>query len=165
MICRISQAITEVEDLENILEDINMHENLIWGSEVEINAAKEKLLILSDLEWQNSLSKKTKLRTYVKFKVHLETENYVSVNLKRNEHSVLAKLRSGTLSLSIEKVDTSKSHPHERVCPVCQTNAVKDEIHIVICCDGYYAEQSAFLSISHKILALTSKNYILKINF
>ena len=91
MICRIYQAITGVEDLENILEDINMHENLILGSEVEIKAAKEKLLILSDLEWQNSLSKKTKLRTYVKFKAHLETENYVSVNLKRNEHSVLAK--------------------------------------------------------------------------
>ena len=72
-------------NLENILEDINMHKNLILGSEVDIHAAKEKLLILSDLEWQDSLSTKTKLRTYVKFKAHLETENYVSVNLKRKK--------------------------------------------------------------------------------
>ena len=99
--------------LENILEDINMHENLILGSEVDINAAKEKLLILSDLEWQDSLCTKTKLRTYLKFKAHVETENYVSVNLKKNEHSFLAKLRSGTLPLSKEKgryPGTSKSH-------------------------------------------------------
>ena len=78
-----------------------MHENLILGSEIDLNAAKEKLLILSDLEWQDSLSTKTKLRTYVKFKAHLETENYVSVNLNRNGRSVLAKLRSGILPLSI----------------------------------------------------------------
>ena len=64
-------------DLENILEDINMHNNLIWGSEVNRNTSKEKLLILSDLEWQDSLSTKTKLRTYVKFNSHVETENYV----------------------------------------------------------------------------------------
>ena len=38
-------------DLENILEDINIYKNLILGSEIDINAAKEKLLILSDLEW------------------------------------------------------------------------------------------------------------------
>ena len=131
-------------DLENILEDINMHENMILGSEVDINVAKEKLLILSDLEWQDSLSTKTKLRTYVKFKAHLETENYVSVNLKRNERSLLAKLRSGTLPLSIEKGRYQQKPLHERVCPVCQINAVEDEIHFVICCDGYYAERSAF---------------------
>ena len=51
-----------------------MHENLILGSEVDINAAKEKLLILSDLEWQDSLSTKTKFRTFVNFEAHLETE-------------------------------------------------------------------------------------------
>ena len=47
-------------DLQNISNDncsgvleniINMHEKSILGSEVDINAAKEKLLILSDLEW------------------------------------------------------------------------------------------------------------------
>ena len=80
------------------------------------------------------------------------------MNLKRNERSVLAKLRSGTLPLSLEKGRYKQKPLHERVCPVCQTNAVEDEIHFVICCDGYYAERSVFLSISHKIFALTSKN-------
>ena len=102
-------------DLVNILEDINMHKTLILGSEVDIDTAKEKLLILSDLEWQDSLSTKTKLRTYVKFKAYLETENYVSVNLKRNECSVLSKLRSGTLPLSIEKGRYQQKPLHERV--------------------------------------------------
>ena len=82
----------------------------------------------------------------------------MSLNLKRNERSLLAKLRSGTLPLSIEKGRYQQKPLPERVCPVCQTNAVEDEIHSVICCDGYYAEQSAFLIISHKIFALTSKN-------
>ena len=55
----------------------------------------------------------------------------------------LAKLRFGSLLLSIEKGRYQQKPPHKRVCPVCQTNAVEDEIHSVIYCDGYYAEWSA----------------------
>ena len=53
--------------------------NLIDGTEIDIDVAREKLFTLYDLEWQDSISTKPKLRTYVKFKCHISTENYVSL--------------------------------------------------------------------------------------
>ena len=43
--------------------------NLIDGTEINIDVAREKLFTLYDLEWQDSISTKPKLRVYEKFKV------------------------------------------------------------------------------------------------
>ena len=53
--------------------------------------------------WKDGLQTKPKLRTYIKFKDEHETENYVKHSRNRLERSLLAQLRSGTLSLNIEK--------------------------------------------------------------
>ena len=54
--------------------------NLINGTEINIDLAREKLFTLYDLEWQDSIGTKPELRMYVKFKCHISTENYVSPN-------------------------------------------------------------------------------------
>ena len=90
-------------ELEKILDDLNMQESLLSGQIVDLKAAEEKFNITSDLEWQDSLGWKSKLRTYTKYKLHMECENYLTLNINKYERSMLAKLRSGTLSLYIEK--------------------------------------------------------------
>ena len=61
-------------DLETILNQIGMTENLFTGTEIDLDSAKEKLSVVSDLDWQESIAYKPKLRTYTKYKGHIGTE-------------------------------------------------------------------------------------------
>ena len=56
----------------------------------------------NDLDWQESIGTKPKLRTYVKFKCHIFNEDYASQNLKKYERSLVAKLTSGILPPAVE---------------------------------------------------------------
>ena len=78
-----------------------MSENIFTGAEIDINLAKKKLNTLIDFEWQVAF--KPKLRTYTSYKSHISKEEYLEINLTKMQRSVLAKLRSCTLPLAIEK--------------------------------------------------------------
>ena len=80
-----------------------MTENLFTGTEIDLYLAKAKLSVVSDLDWQESIAYKPKLRTYTKYKDHIGTEEYLVINLTRLQRSLLAKLRFITLQLVVEK--------------------------------------------------------------
>ena len=90
-------------DLATILNQIGMTENIFTGTEIDLDSAKEKLSVVSDLDWQDSIAYKPKLRTYTKYKDHIGTEECLVINLTKLQRSLLAKLRSSTLQLAIEK--------------------------------------------------------------
>ena len=48
-------------DLETILYQIGMTENIFTGTEIDLDSAKEKLSVVSDLDWQDSIAYKPKL--------------------------------------------------------------------------------------------------------
>ena len=62
---------------------------------------QQKLSVISDLNWQDSIAYKPKLRTYAKYKDHIGTEEYLVINLPKLQRSLLAKLRSSTLQLAV----------------------------------------------------------------
>ena len=80
-----------------------MTENIFTDTEIDLDSAKEKLPVASDLDWQDSIAYTPKLRTYTKYKDHIGTEEYLVLNLTKVQRSFLAKLRSSTLQLAIEK--------------------------------------------------------------
>ena len=123
-----------------------MQESLLSGQIVDLKAAEENFNITSDLEWQDSLGWKSKLRPYTKCKLHMECENYLTLNISKYERSMLAKLRSGTLPLYIEKGRYEGKKLERRTCPICKTNEVEDEIHFVINCNGYTTKRTYFFS-------------------
>ena len=127
-------------ELENILEDLNLQDNLLLGQEVDLEIAEEKLKIIGDLDWQDNIGSKSKLRTYTKHKQHMETENNLTLNVNKYERSVLAQLRSGTLPLSIEKGRHREKSLENRTCLVCNTNQFEDELHFVIDRDRFVQE-------------------------
>ena len=123
-----------------------MHEILLSGQGVDLKVAEEKMIIISDLEWQDNLGLKPKLRTYTKFKSHMETENYLTLNINQYERSIFAKLRSGTLPLFIEKGRYQKKTLENRSCPVCKTNNIEDELHFIVQCNNYSLKRTSFFS-------------------
>ena len=92
-------------ELEKILDYLNMQGSLLSGQIVDLKATEEKFNIISDLEWQDNLGWKSKLRTYTKYKLNMGCENYLTLNINKYEPPLLGKLRSGTLPLYIERVD------------------------------------------------------------
>ena len=133
-------------ELEKILDQTGMLGNLIDGNEIDIDVAREKLFTLYDLEWQDSISTKPKLRTYVKFKCHISTENYVSQNINKYERSLLAKLRSGTLPLAVETGRFKCKQLCKRLCELCNSNEIEDEEHFIVTCPFYKTQRISFFN-------------------
>ena len=75
----------------------------------------------------------------------MERENYLTFNINKYERSMLAKLRSGTLSLYIEKGRYEVKNLESRTCPICKTNEVEDETHFVINCMIILQKEPIFL--------------------
>ena len=80
-----------------------------------------------------------KLRTYRKYKKDKLTESYITHTMPRGHRSVLAKLRNGSLPLKIEtgRYTNPPLLIQERLCPMCDVNAVESEIHFLCECQTY----------------------------
>ena len=74
-----------------------------------LNAARDKLTRLDNINWENALMSNgkdenngNKLRTYRTYKNTIRTENYVKLNMRRDHRRILARFRSCNLPLAIE---------------------------------------------------------------
>lgn len=84
--------------------------------------------------WRENLSTKPKLRTYKLFKNEYHTEDFVKYCYSRPKRSLLAQLRSGVLPLHIETGRFRNLKPEERLCSLCNSNEIEDEVHFVCKC-------------------------------
>ena len=62
------------------------------------------------------------------------TEEYVKINLKRNERSVLAQFRLGILPIRIETGRFIGERIEDRLCRMCDQNQIENEIHFMFHC-------------------------------
>ena len=82
------------------------------------------------------MNKKPKLRTYIKLKTNLKREEYLKedeVRLRRR----LTQLRGGTNELRIEEGRWRREKLEERVCLLCGSGRVEDEMHFMLECEAY----------------------------
>ena len=93
-----------------------------------------------DMLWDDKRQENgNKLRTYRIFKFQLCTENYVYLNIPLYKKKIFSMLRAGSLPLEIEK---GRHHNppvplNERVCKVCTSGVIEDEIHFIMDCSLY----------------------------
>ena len=67
----------------------------------------------------------------------MATENYCSMHLTRGQRSVIAKLRLGILPINIELGRYNGIERGLRMCNICNTGEVEDEIHFLLKCVKY----------------------------
>ncbi len=89
-------------------------------------------------EWKTNLY--IKLRTYVLFKENYCTENYCTENnvkycMSRQQRSLIAQLRLGILQIYIETGIFRGTQLDDKICQLCDTQEVEDEIHFVCKCN------------------------------
>ena len=75
------------------------------------------------------------MRTYVTFKIVLQTEEYLGNNISRHKRSLLAQLRLSILPLEIEVGSFRNIPVQNRLCKCCNNNVVENEFHFVCECE------------------------------
>src|SRR3569623_639916 len=127
--------------VKNILGQLNLGH--LWVSE-QVGEPKEwgSLVMasvrLKDLEtWELALQKKEKLRVSRTLKFNLKQEEYISWSLPAEHMSHFAKLRSGSHHLRVEKGRWKVEQEEDRVCLVCLTGKVENELHFLLDCYVY----------------------------
>ena len=127
-----------------LLASIDMEDYFHTRSTCNITICKDKLMATRIKKWAESAGTKDKLRTYRQIKSEYYTENYVKLNLDKNQRSILAQLRSGTLPLHIETGRYVNMKLEHRVCRHCNLNCIEDEYHFLFHCQLYEVERDAF---------------------
>ncbi len=77
------------------------------------------------------LSTKPKLRIYVKFKENICIKDYVKHCTSRRKSSLIAQFRIGILPLHIETGKFRVKRINERVCLLCNSGEVENELHFL----------------------------------
>ena len=88
-------------------------------------------------QWEIEVKKKPKLRSYVKFKDTICKEPYITSRLSRSARSLFAQFRLGILPLKLETDIFKKLNVEDRICELCHTGSVEDEIHFLCTCPLY----------------------------
>ena len=102
-------------------------------------------------ECNDAIKSEGKLRTYSKFKQHFGLEDYIS-ELPYKDRCHLARLRISAHTLAIEtgRHARPKVPVNQRVCQMCNSGSIEDEMHFVTICDKFrQIRQSTFEKIQN----------------
>ena len=173
---RLTKQIFEDEYLNNgfwctkiyeILKEIDSGQVYENKTTCDIKICENKLQENYVKLWEKQILKKPKLRSYIKWKIGFKTEYYVKLNLPRNQRSILAQFRSGTLPLKIETGRFCGLKPEERLCQFCILPCdpcIESETHFLLECNCYHLNRSQFFKNVNINLSL-DKDLIIKTIF
>ncbi len=147
----------------NLCKENRCHEmKLIFGNVEQLDVFNDKrscnieqtqmkyINVVND-EWKTNVYIKPKLRTYVLFKENYCTENYVKYFMSHQQRSLIAQLRLGILPIHTETGRFRGAQLDERICQLCDTQEVEDEIHSV-CKYNLYNDlrKTMYRTVEHK---------------
>ena len=124
-------------EVKYILDEIGLSHHFQSLSVVGLTNARECINNYFATKWSSDLQTVPKLRTYRSYKTVFGCENYVLLNLDKNEHSVLCQLRFGILPLRIETGRYVGEPPNARLCRLCESNSIENEVHFLFECERY----------------------------
>lgn len=127
----VKQIFTEI----NCIDVFNNNVPIVNFKEFTDYAIKQ-LLVVQKSKWLIDIKSKPKLLLYESYKDDYVTEKYCTINLKRYQRSLLAKLRLGMLPINIEIGRYNGIPREERWCVNCK-DEVEDEIHVLFHCPLY----------------------------
>ena len=114
---------------------------------VNMTEAQNRLLNYYENSWPDKCRNVPRLRTYIQFKQSFKRENYLTMNMNRNERSVMAQFRCGVLPLRIETGRFVGEQVGDKLCRFCDLNLVEDEKHFVLVFPSYANLRDADLGI------------------
>ena len=134
----IAQITRGFDSILNYVLCLIKSSNVFYNQGVcNIKDAQRNFGILCANEWKESLPSYPELRIYCKFKTMLSAEPYILTNLPKSKRCLLSQLRIGVLSLAIETGRYYRKAVEARVCMVCNSGIIEDELHFICHCHYY----------------------------
>ena len=131
-----------IDSMQDVCNDLGFH--LSSTRMFDIDLCKSSLMDTFKHKWATQSSNKPKLRLYVQFKQHYFTENYINLNLSREQRSILAQVRCSTLPLKIETGRFVGTPKENCLCDICNSGQVEDEFHFIFHSEFYSNERNEF---------------------
>lgn len=124
-------------DVKDIMDKLNLSVYFENRSVVDMGLVQNKIHYYFATSWPEKCRNVPKLRTYNLFKHSFKTEEYVTLNLKRNERSIMAQFRCGVLPLRVETGRFIGEPVQNRLCQMCNLGLIEDEKHFLLFCPFY----------------------------
>ena len=96
--------------------------------------------------WNQTLQHSRKLSFYHSIKKNYNLSAYLDPTRKNPMRRTLVKLRIGCHNLLVETGRYDKIPLDERICPLCSTNKIEDETHLLLDCQTHSSMRDIFLS-------------------
>ncbi len=106
-------------------------------TKIDLSTVREKLVDKFAQDWFNSTQNMNKLDIYRSIKKDFGVEKYLELNLSKYEKSLLSQLRYGVLPLRIETGRFVNESREDRICCLCDSNCIEDQLHFVFHCPLY----------------------------
>ena len=132
------------KEMGTLMRKLGLHRLYHEKSVCDISMVKSQLFKLNQDTWKIDLINKPKLRNYTRYKTEYGTENYVKYVNHKLDRSIIAKLRCGILKLKVETGRFTNMPLADRICDLCDTGFVEDEIHFVCVCPKYMNERRTY---------------------
>ena len=114
-------------DIKNMLGTIGLSDHFYNRETVDLSYATRKTKEHFTSQRRNSIAQTPKLKTYKLFKNAHTTDQYILLNLQKNERSMLAQLRCGILPLRIETGRYTGEPADSRLCIFCDSSEIENE--------------------------------------
>ena len=150
----------------------------VWHNQKDIGELGPKLIKrhisymsqnLKDQFIQKSSTKMESESKLVHFKSAKETlslSNYLLRIKNREKRRLLSKLRLGVLPLEVEKGRRSNLHRSDRLCKLCHTEQVEDEIHFLFKCPALQLCRLPFITSIFEIHPqFANQSYLQKMHY
>jgi len=96
-------------------------------------------------EWHDSINAMSKLDSYCKYKTEFCFEKYLDVITNDKLRKLLTSIRLCSHSLEIEVGRYYNIERDNRLCKLCNQNAVESEYHFILCCSKYRCIRSKYI--------------------
>ena len=138
-------------EVRHVFEDINhlhiFHNNERPPLQTVLDTVKSKLSQQYIEMWHHDMHQQPKLRTYITFKNEYGTAPYVFKYLPPHLRSILAQFRAGILPIEVELGRFRGISRENRICQLCSSGKIEDEIHLLFHCDYFQTMRTVLLSV------------------
>ena len=126
-------------EIKTILSYIGCSDHFNNRSVISLTDSSSRIRNYYNSVWTIDVQQVSKLRTYRVLKTEFKCEDYVKLNLKKCERSVLCQFRTGILPLRVETGRYVGEPADQRYCTLCTSDVpvVEDERHFLFNCTLY----------------------------
>ena len=130
--------------LVKLTQDYPEQFNFKWVDHVKDVIDKSDFSYVWNEEWLDKIANNSQCDFYKMFKESLLFENYL-IELDPSDRYVIAKFRTRTRHLPVTRNRFQEKSNTNILCPLCDHNAIGDEVHFLFKCPYFQSEQQKFI--------------------